>query len=334
VQRTNKYCLSVLFLMSSLIVTGTVVAADFQFNFNSHGGIVPGGSNVQGSFADGNDGTRFFQDVVDINGVSYFHVVVGDPATGFAMESYTTKSTGGLGSSSSTRPGSPDSGGNERALIGEFGTNQSQISSWAGRQFGNAKDPLGTILFTSPTDPGTPLPVDQRFNLSGNGTMNPSRMVMKMVLSGDGMSLEFDKPILARKPKISQSLSSENMSMQNVIDMRGLKYDEMDEAAPMSLVLNLNEPDLPVAGAANFDLQQMGQKTEVNAGRYIFTPGAGWNSFFGWDSTASSFDEGTYTYADGNFDVLLTEWDKFFDNSQNAAACSSGYRQYSVCPGQ
>jgi len=325
-------------LAGMVLFAGSVaMAAGVEFNFQPVGAPFTGGINPAGSGAAGNDGTRFYQDTIDIDGVKYFHVVVGDPATGFAIESYVTAATIATGQNADHRASSPDSGGNERALIGsqaELSLDQGAIIQIPGRQFGNAKDPLGVTV--------NPASGFKHFDLSGNGTANPNRAMLRMVVGDAQMSQEVFKPLLGRKPLISQvtvdSDSQGEMVGQFIADLRGLTYSDMKTAAPLFNRLSILSPDFAVSGIADFDMSHS-QRSNVTAGRYTFTPGAGWSAptdpdgQFNWDVDGSTFDEGSYTYSDGaGFNLEGINWGKFFDYDQNAVACSTGYRQQSVCP--
>ena len=70
----------------------------------------------------------------------------------------------------------------------------------------------------------------------------------------------------------------------------------------------------------------MSQESHVTAGRFIFTPGSGWNTASGWTASNSSFGEGVYTYAEDGFDVLNVPWAEFFNYSDNVTPCNFGFR--------
>ena len=224
------------------------------------------------------------------------------------------------------------------------------------KSFGNATDPFGVTVATAPgTAAGNP------YDLSGNGTQDPTKVVFRLVLNIAGISMEVVKPILDRKPMISQFINDGVMSSDFVVDMRGISYNEMDRAAPLLNRLSLNDPTMPVAGMGDFDMAQA-QKSVVTAGKFIYTPGQGWlkpklkfdttlNEWvwdldangniqwiandLGWDVDDSRYDEGSYTYADGaGFDVYGAKWEDYFDYKQNQTACATGHRIRAVCPGR
>ena len=332
-------------VLSGAVVSGVATAAVvFDFTLKDPLNPFPGGVNaVAGSSFGGNDGTRFFQERVDIDGVNYFHIVVGDPATGFALESYVTSATVNTAASINglPRPSSPDGGGNERALIGshaQLGVDQNEIITQPGRQIGNAKDPFGVTV-----DPASGF---KHYDLSGNGTMNPNRAMLRMVVSDAQMSQEVFKPLLTRKPLVSQTTSDSEIIGQFVADMRELNYSDRQTAAPVFNRLSVQAPGL-LPGAADFDMSQV-QRSNVSAGRYSYQAGQGWlirtldpqtgqyvytSNPTNWDTDNSVFDEGTYTYADGaGFNLEGVNWGQFFDYQQNAEACSLGFRAFAICP--
>jgi hypothetical protein len=273
-------------------------------------------ATVNGYFNNG-DPTPFYQEVVNINGTYYFHVLVGDPASGFAQESYTRY--GASAYSTATGSGlqgafSPDSGGNQTLnnstvpanCCTSLATSLSNNFAWMANN-SNMSNPLANET------------------ISGNGTGNPSNTVFRMVLTspnGD-MSLEVDKPFLDMKPLISQTVQDGNMTAVFVADMRGISYQ--DKNTPIAITNNvvINDPSIPGAGAANFTMASA-QQSDVTAGRYTFTPGTGWNNPNGWDAPNSSFGVGTYSYfgAPVGYDVNAVDWTQFFNYAQNALNCT------------
>lgn len=302
----------------------SVVSADgFVLNFEAHGNPAVGSPIPLGqTFGDsgGNDGTGFIQDIITIDGQQYFHVVIEDPNSDFRQESYTASVVQNWADRVGVRSFSPFAGGNERSIIGNndvVDTSQNKVKNWPKIRFGNAKDPFGYKVYSSPQDKaGTVLPVDQRYRLSGNGTMDPSRVVMLMQMSDANVAVEYYKPALSRKPRISQTLTEGGVSARFVADMRGLDYQTLNQAAPVVNTFSLQDPDLPTPGAADFEME-LSQKPHVTAGQYTFSPGS-WNTAGGWDVPDSFFTPGTYTYSEGaGFDVLNVDWTRFFDPLQN-----------------
>jgi len=252
--------------------------------------------------------------VVNIGGVNYFHTIVGDPATGFAMESYTRAAGLNTGNTISNSGGafSPDGGGNERSVIGTtVATDQ-------------------TFLQNS-LNMSNPLAVDNQggfnnYQVSGTGSMNPNFTVFRMVLTdpAGGMSMEVYKPFLDKKPRISQTVEDGSMSSVFVADERALSYSDSSTPAPVINNLVINDPALPSAGAADFEMA-LAQIPDVTAGRFTYTPGTGWNNpTLGWDVAGSTFGQGTYSYVGGQgFDPLNFNWSTVFNYADNAISCGS-----------
>ena len=325
-------------MKKQLITTGCILAAfvssnvganNFELNFAQHGQTVAGiniGIGTTAGANGGNDGTGFNLDYVTVNGQQYFHVVIQDANSDFKQESYTSAVVQNAGAPSGVRSFSPDGGGMERSVIGSQGVvnmNEGSLPTWTRARVGNAKDPFGYRLYSDKNDfVGTVQAVGQRYRISGNGTMNPSRTVLLMQASDSTVSIEVYKPLLDRKPRISQTLVDGPVTSRFVADMRGSTYSDMNKDAVVTNTLVVNDSGLPVQGGADFDMS-FAQKPNVTAGKYIFKPGDGWSApsdplgLLGWDVNGSIFDPGTYTYLEGGFDVLNVDWTSFFDPAQN-----------------
>ncbi len=320
-----------LFVMFSLLMTAGATAADLPINFKPNvGSSIWDLDNMgtcgygQCSTQSGNgDPTPFTENIVYLNGDPYFHTIVGNPATGFAIEAYTRAGTSTL---QGTAPNqeipsagggfSLDGGGNLTSVIGDV--NPTALNSV--HQLLNSSNPLGD------------------HNVSGTGGNAPDHSVFRMVMTsakGD-MSLEVSKPFLDKKPLISQTVQDGSMTSSFIADERGLTYSQDGTAAPVTNNLVLNDPSIPGAGSANFSMAKSQPKQSlVTAGRFTFTPGAGWNASgdpslasdpsLGWDTSGSTFDFGTYNYIDPvGFQPLTFDWSTVFDYSQNAIACTTG----------
>ncbi len=98
-------------LVVLLSLFSTIVNAGFELNFQQNSAGTPA---VNGSWADSicnsgtygpctsfsqpaNEPTRFIYESVNIGGIDYVHLVVGDPADGFAQEIYIEGTTSGTG---------------------------------------------------------------------------------------------------------------------------------------------------------------------------------------------------------------------------------------------
>jgi len=365
VARSRAASVLVLLYMTIFSVSHSALAAtEFQLNFNAVlatpnfgncGQALPGadctiiGGDVSagGGTLVGNDGTRFIQEELTIDNTLYFHVVVGDPGVGFANESYTRASLTSVspndGQSADINnvkisPFSQDSGGNE-LNVATNGLNRKGLVN-AKTLFGNALDPFGIGSIASPVSAA------DSARISGSGTGNPARTVMRMTLSDSQMTQEVNKPFLDRKPLISQ-VTTDNATMTSEFqaDLRGLTYTQKDRNTPIvnKLALILTGTDaLPTDGAGDFDMTKV-QRSTVTAGKYAYTAGAGWNSADGWAHQSldaggnlvhnAVFTTGTYTGEGNGFDPLAVNWAEFFSPTQNSLACSVGTRGVKgICP--
>ncbi len=298
-------------------------AAAFNTNFNTSvfsastafqngDGSCAFASNCVSTYLGNGDPTPFYQQVVDINGSSYFHVMVGDPAAGFAEEYYTPYGAGnGAADGTNLRGGyNPFGAGLEMSVIAPTWTSSA----------GKPHPSSDFNLLTSIGNVGNPL---DSVHVSGNGGGNPAHSVFRVVLTsaaGD-MSQDVNKPFLDKKPVISQTVQDGTMSSQFVADMTKLSYSDAKTPAKFSIKLVLQDSTIPGIGAGNFTMAQA-QQYSVTAGRFTYTPGTGWNNSTGWDTPGSAFDLGTYNYAGGQgFDPFTTDWASFFNYDQNALAC-------------
>lgn len=314
---------------ASFIISHTALAAGFSTNFQPT--VSSGWVNQEGycSFAstgcDGNnqwgngDPTPFELSLVTVGGVTYFHTLVGDPASGFAIESYTQYGSGPNGTNgNSVQIGdfSPTGGGNARSAMDPATANDPMSLTFLQTNT-NMANPFGDPVHTDIV--GNPIAIAE---ISGSGSQTPSTTVFRMVMtSADGtMSMEAYKPFLDKKPLISQTIQDGSMSSVFAADMRGLSYADMNTPIKITNNLTINDPTIPT-GSGNFEMA-LAQQPNVTAGRYTFTPGSGWDTNLGWDSPNSTYGFGTYTYADGaGFDPLTFNWGSVFDYSQNALNC-------------
>lgn len=263
------------------------------------------------------DPSPFELNLVTVGGVTYFHTLVGDPASGFAIESYTQWGAGSSGSTPTqivNGQNSPSGGGNARSVIGNNPISESLIQDTL-----NSANPFG-----DPNIPNTPADPLLSAKVSGSGSQTPSTTVFRMVLtSADGtMSMEAYKPFLDKKPMISQTIQDGTMSSVFAADMRGVSYDDMNSPISITNNLTINDPKLPT-GSGNFEMA-LAQQPDVTAGRYTFdATGVGWDTTTGWDSPDSVYTFGQYNYLEGaGFNPLTFNWASVFDYSQNALNCN------------
>jgi len=313
-----------------------VCASDFSLTFAqpTTGGLFPGSCNT-GTGAGGlcptagaaeefdPDTTPFTQQSVRIDGVDYWHQIIGDPEDGFVMEVYITQ--GGLALLSDASGGRPSN----FPLPGALFRKDLDVQS------GNGWDPLG-------------LNPANDFKTTGNGTGTPTKMVMRQVLGGEwdavsstwscgeaAFCMDFTKEHLATKPRIMQRVNdaSQEFSAFFDLDMSNISYADDTTAGTLINTLTFPLPDTPVGASVpltnstgntgnfnnggNFDMAST-QKSTVTGGQYTFTEGAGWtNTGLGDGYQTWNFEEGSYRYADGDFDHLGQTWGSYFDAAQN-----------------
>lgn len=158
------------------------------------------------------DPSRFVQETISEGGANYYHVVVGDPAAGFASEVY-IRQGGGTGCNGFAQSSSAGSCGND--------SNVFSVSS-------------GTT------------------SGSGSGTARPTYTVMKQVLSDGEINSVFFKDGLDAKPLITQDVVNADIDMRFSIDMRNSNYSTNTTAGVVTNSLTLLDPTLGNAGNYDF----------------------------------------------------------------------------------
>ncbi|MFZ5594637.1 MAG: hypothetical protein ACOY4D_10370 [Pseudomonadota bacterium] len=251
-----------------------------------------------GGMGGGNDPdkTPFLQEIVSDGTYDYFHVITGlNGASSFAQEVFIR-----------IQPGSNCINTECSYSGGRQGDSGSGMGGFTSNTSGNGWDPLRS---------------DQTF--TGNGTGDPTRMIMRQVLndSGSGLTQEFLKSSYALKPKITQNITSTGMTAQFILDMSNSDYlatttADNNKAGLMTNSLTLTGSNAPTQG--NFDATATVESlTTINAptpnitgGIYTYAPGTGWSG--------STFNKGTYSYAQsGNANVTTLDWNTFRDPSDN-----------------
>jgi hypothetical protein len=289
--------LAVLAVGLSTAVYGSGARAEFDLNWTAdnanpvfsgtdaiHGGTDEGGTTVL------TDQTPFiYERVFDpVSGLPYYHMIIGDPAQGFAQEVYIRVGVNGQ------FPGpfpadAIDPVTNVNTGIGSEG---SASAGFGQNGEGQAIDPLG---------PNRLLPV---LTSTGNGSGNPNFVQMREVLNDGEISIEFLKDKYLEKPSITSNITAADFTTTFAIDSTGLTYDDASTAAVVTNTAQILDPGIP-AGAAQFDVTAGAQDSTVTAGQYTysigpFTRGSG----------------GTYTYPnDGGFNLDLN-WSDYFDPTE------------------
>lgn len=223
--------------------------ADVECNSSSTGGGGSGwgGSRGGGSGFRGCGNGYFLQETTS----GYYHVIVGDPTTDFALEFY-------IGSN-----------GGDSASGGDF-------SNWR-------------------------YPLSANASLTGNGGGDATRVHMRQLVKGNGMTQEYLKAKNANKPKITQDINDGGLSSQFAVDMTNSTYAVKTTAGTIINKQSLVAAGMP-AGFADFDISKDGQRTRVTAGQYSRGSGIG----------------ASYSYLYGGFDVYSVNWIKYCVPSQNS----------------
>lgn len=259
------------------------------------------------------DQTPYYQaQGVRIDDANYWRQVIGDPESGFAMEVYTEIWSGFTSYSGGRNSNFP----------------QVLYRQDLDVQSGNGWDPLGLDPALDSTD-------------TGNGTGNPTRVVMRQILGGTWDSptktwscgaaefcMEFSKAQLDRKPKITQAINetSTGLSARFELDMSNSTYADDTTAGTVINTVIFDD------GIGNFDMATDAQNIDITGGRYTYSSGASWldtGQSSGYETW--NYDAGTYSYSSGGFDHLDQDWGSYYDPAQNTSPgpgnegkCNSG----------
>ncbi len=300
-----------------------VAGADFLKGGYANSGqpfVCPDASNPDcniGTFPDP-DTTTFLHERIG----GYWHLVIGDPSEGFVQETYTPIKNTFLS----------DSGGREPV----FFTFSGNLEQWSG----NGWDPLEFNNKTFGPD---------NVSFSGNGTGNPTKVIMRQVLGSGSLAAtsdrvrewscdagqfcqEFLKSDFDFKPVITQQFDSDETTSFFKVDMSAIDYNTMGTTGIITNTLAITDPDMPDSDQVNpfgsnlitpdssiFDMAVDSERSNTNAGRYTYTAGIGWYNDGDGDGFRA-FDPGQYDYEDIgiNADQMEMEWGVFFDPSQNS----------------
>ena len=176
-----------------------------------------------------------------------------------------------------------------------FGQWQGDTGTASGGSRANSTDPLG---FGGTGLSGT-----------GNATGNPSKVIIWQRNRSSDMLLDFLKDDFSKKPRIIQSVVTNDMVSEFSVDMRGLSYSDNTTVAPVINTLSLSgQAGFPAPGQSlKWDMATDAQQTQIDAGQYTYTPGGGPGGSIG-----------TYNYNQGNFDINSTDWSTFFDKNDSS----------------
>lgn len=237
--------------------------------------------NEQSRFLSNNTG--YYPEIVtDPNtGLEYWHMVIGEVKAGedgFAMEVYIEKGGTGNNFRSISCGGF---GGGHSASGGELCASVKTISTFEG----NGSDPLETNM-------------DGRNIDSGNGSANPNKVIMRQLIVQGDLTMEFVKNQFSQKPLITQVIDDTEINMNFSLNMGNSTYNDQSTAAIIVNTLDLKTGD----SIGDFDMADDAEKSNVTAGRYIYTGGIGLGQY-----------GGNYTYVEGGGDPYSVAWEDYFD---------------------
>lgn len=279
--------------------------AQFSFNFSASGGaVVPGianqtcgGGGGMGGMG-GCDGTPFVQEVINVAGTEYYHVIIGNGSGEFGLE-YFMRTSG----------------------LCWYGCPNARVTGGMG---GGGMGGGGTPLSSSSgpaTNDSSPL------SNASAGVGAPDRVALRQFNNTSVMSQEFLKTTETQKPKISLAINDPNMTMNFSVDMSNSNYGQMNNTAAVALTQSVVGTGAPAPGtnpatgkpfpsSENFNIDDVGPTAvrENTAGRFTYTPGGG-----------DGGSMGTYQYFADTFDVYNIDWQSFCQPSQNPASNCTNY---------
>lgn len=273
-----------------------------MFNPAFYGCHSPGFGCPDASVAPFED-TPLVYEVISVSSTEkYLHMVIGDPATGFAQDMYIRGSTSG-------------------------NTNISS-STWAA-EFNDGRN-------NSPGAGTGPL------RGGGNGTANPDKVIVRQIMggtwddtgktwscSGSEFCSEYLKDTFDKKPKITQKLATAELDAVFIADMSSIDYTtantELTVTGPNPQLINtvtITDPNFFYGNEGNFDMStQQGytenvdnliqnQVVDITAGKYIYNESTNTDIFGA---------GGTYTYFADSHDPTTVNWCDYYDSTQNIA---------------
>ena len=230
-------------------------------------------------------------EIVNIGGVDYYHMILGDINDGFIQETYIEIDT-----------------------VVDHGENKPDGLAW--NLNGTASGGTNLTYEYSGVCCGPQALTDAANGThvlrsdAGNGSANPNKVVIRQYMTDGEIITDFIKDSLWGKPKTTMMITTPGITMMFDADMRSIDYNTINVAAPVTNLMWLNGADVP-SESASFDMSQdsSADQSVVTAGKFIYqapeTPLVG----YGGDSG------GSYTYETGSFDVNAVNWEAFFDHT-------------------
>lgn len=264
----------------------------FQFGFGSQGTVqssIANQSCSSGGSMGGGCEVPFTQELTRINGVDYYHVILGTGTGEFGMEYFIRTSGGGCWYGCS--------GARVTAGMGGMGGGVAPLSASSGNQ-NNYADPL---------------------NKANSGGGRPDQTAIFMYNRTAEMSQEFLKAIESRKPKITQQVNGNDTTINFSLDMSAIDYSTDNTPGQLALTQSVTSAGVPaqqtnpstgtlLPDSGNFDVTQVGPsaKPSITGGRYTYTPGSG-----------DGGSLGAYSYFADIFDPYNVNWAQYCDPAQN-----------------
>jgi len=122
------------------------------------------------------------------------------------------------------------------------------------------------------------------------------------------MLLDFLKDKFDKKPRIMQTLVTNDMLGEFSVDMRGLTYADNSTAAPIINTLTVTgQPTTFPALTSTWDMAVDAQQSATTAGMFTYTTGS---------SRGGSY--GAYNYVGGNYSVYAVDWWQYFDKNDSS----------------
>jgi len=249
-----------------------------------------------------------YEMLVTASGTEWLHLMIGDPATGFAQDVYIRSN-----------------------MVGADGVPSFEQSFWAATHNTGRNDDGGDQSTGPLQGPG-------------NGSANPNHVMVRQVLggtwnaatstwscSGTEFCSEFLKDTASTKPRIIQRVIQDDMQSDFMIDMRALNYQSQNGLNPFdgTRVVNsvvVTSSDFLLGDEGNFSIDTVpgidggiGSRPTMNvnlsAGQYTYTEGPATLS----DGTANPYGAaGTYHYTvDNDFLLQDIDWCTYYHRSEN-----------------
>lgn len=265
-----------------------------QSNCNRPGQQINCSTNVSGGNSD--ETTPFLNELVEVDGVIYYHTIVGLPGDDFVQETYIQQG------------GRIWQGGRGTASEGDQNANRDPLSSDSSFTGTGTANVMRTLVRQVVGD------------MSETGDCD----------TGDGMCMQFLKDGFEMKPMIEQRLEiPDEMALTFVNDMRNKSFSDPTAIDPANNInrVEFSGPDAPGVGVpqssfgdpfrtdGNFDIATDGQNLRITAGAYTWSPGSGPGQSGGtWTYFANGADAAPTDGFDPTDDI---DWAAFYDPAQN-----------------